>query len=55
MKGVSQKWGTAEAAVLAAIAGADQILVCHTYETQRAVIDALVDAVTEGRLSEATA
>ena len=34
MKGVAAQWGTAEAAVLAAIAGADQILVSHTYETQ---------------------
>jgi len=53
MKGVSATWGTAEAAVLAAIAGADMLLVCHTYETQKQVIDALVDAVTAGRLSEA--
>ncbi|HEY3331504.1 MAG TPA: beta-N-acetylhexosaminidase [Capsulimonadaceae bacterium] len=52
MKGVSSRWGTAEAAVLAAIAGADMLLVCHTYKTQRQVIDALVDAVTSGRLSE---
>ncbi len=52
MKGVSAKWGTAEAAVLAAIAGADLLLVCHAYKTQRQVIDALVDAVTSGRLTE---
>jgi beta-N-acetylhexosaminidase len=38
--------------VLAAIAGADLLLACHTYETQKQVIDALVDAVTAGRLSE---
>jgi beta-N-acetylhexosaminidase len=52
MKGVATDWGTAEAAVLAAIAGADLLLACHTYETQKQVIDALVDAVTAGRLSE---
>ena len=37
---------------MAAIAGADLLLVCHAYKTQRQVIDALVDAVTSGRLTE---
>ncbi|MDR3707893.1 MAG: beta-N-acetylhexosaminidase [Capsulimonadaceae bacterium] len=51
MKGLAS-WSPAEAAVRAVIAGADMLLVCHTYRTQRAIIDALVDAATSGRLSE---
>jgi beta-N-acetylhexosaminidase len=52
MKGVAAKWGSADAAVLAAIAGADMLLVCHTYETQKAIHEALLDAVRSGLLSE---
>lgn len=52
MKGVAAKWGSADAAVLAAIAGADMLLACHTYETQREIVDALVDAVRSGLLPE---
>jgi len=52
MKGVAAKWGPADAAVLAAIAGADMLLVCHTYETQRAIQRALFTAVREGLLPE---
>lgn len=51
MKGLAG-WGSAEAAVKAAIAGADMLLACNTYKTQREITDALVDAVTSGRLSE---
>lgn len=53
MKGVADGWGSAEAAVLAAVAGADVLLCCHTWETQREIRDALVNAVHSGRLSEA--
>ena len=53
MKGVAGGWGSPEAAVLAVLAGADILLCCHTWETQRAIRDALVAAVESGRISEA--
>lgn len=52
MKGVAVKWGSADAAVLAALAGADMLLACHTYQTQQAIQQALVDAVRSGLLPE---
>jgi beta-N-acetylhexosaminidase len=52
MKGVAAKWGSADAAVLAVIAGADMLLVCHTYETQKTIYAALLDAVRTGLLPE---
>jgi len=53
MKGVADGWGSAEAAVLAVLAGADLLLCCHTWETQREIRQALVQAVETRRLSEA--
>jgi len=53
MKGVADGWGAAEAAVLAAVAGADILLCCHAEETQREIRRALVGAIEIGRLSEA--
>ena len=52
MKGVARGWGTPEAGVLAVLAGADILLCCHTWETQRALRDALVAAVQSGRIPE---
>ncbi len=52
MKGVADGWGAAEAAVLAVAAGADVLLCCHEWETQRAIRDALAKAVKSGRLTE---
>ena len=52
MKGVAAKWGSADAAVLAAIAGADMLLACHTYEIQQEIRDALMEAVRSGLLPE---
>ena len=52
MRGVADGWGAAEAAVLAAVAGADILLCCHTWETQRAIRDALIDAVKSGRVTQ---
>lgn len=52
MRGVADGWGTPEAAVLAVLAGADILLCCHTWQTQREVRDALLHAVETGRLSE---
>lgn len=51
MKAVANGWGTARAAVLAAIAGADMLLVCHTLERQRETFHALREAVQTGELS----
>ena len=53
MKGVAEGWGAAEAAVLATQAGADLLLCCHTWETQRQIQRALVRAVETGRLPKA--
>lgn len=41
-----------EAAVRAVAAGADMLLVCHTYSKQQAVRDALLAAVQSGRITE---
>ncbi|MEO7720111.1 MAG: beta-N-acetylhexosaminidase [Capsulimonas sp.] len=53
MKGVAAKWGSAEASVLALEAGADILLCCHTLETQVAIRDAVIEAVRNGRITEA--
>jgi beta-N-acetylhexosaminidase len=53
MKGVAARWGAPEAAVLAVLAGADILLCCHQWETQRAIHMALVIALQTGRLTEA--
>ena len=50
MKAVSDTWGTPRAAVLAAIAGADMLLICHTLERQRATRDALLATAHSGEL-----
>jgi beta-N-acetylhexosaminidase len=52
MAGVSKKWGSAEAAVLAVLAGADILLACHTLSTQIEIRNALLSAVKSGRLPE---
>lgn len=52
MKAVADTWGTPKAAVMAAQAGADILLVCHTWETQKATFEALVTAVRSGELPE---
>jgi beta-N-acetylhexosaminidase len=53
MEGIAGRWGPEEAAVLALEAGADLLLVCHTWETQRGMVAAVRQAVRSGRLSEA--
>ena len=50
MKAVLDRWGTPRAAVLAAVAGADVLLACHTWERQKATHDALLRAVQTGEL-----
>ena len=53
MRGVAERWGAPEAAVLAVLAGADLLLCCHERDTQQAVHAALLAAVGSGRLAEA--
>ncbi len=50
MKAVADHWGTPRAAVLAAKAGADMLLVCHTWEQQKETFEALIAAVHNGEL-----
>jgi beta-N-acetylhexosaminidase len=52
MKAVADGWGVARAAVLAAKAGADILLICHTFERQKEAFDALKAAVETGELPE---
>lgn len=53
MKAVADRWGTARSAVLAAIAGADMLMVCHTLERQRETQAALLAAAHSGELPQA--
>lgn len=52
MKAISEHFGTEEGAVLAVEAGADLLLVSHTYDKQVAAVDAVIEAVQNGRLCE---
>ncbi|MEI6915647.1 MAG: glycoside hydrolase family 3 N-terminal domain-containing protein, partial [Armatimonadota bacterium] len=52
MKGVADRWGTPEAAVMAVKAGVDCPLICHTLSVQRETHKRLMDAVASGELSE---
>ncbi len=53
MKGITDNGTVAESAVLAIAAGCDLLLVCHTYDQQIAVLEALIHAVEQGDISEA--
>lgn len=50
MNAITQHYGAAESAVLAALAGEDVIFFSHTPEYQQAAYDALLDAAKSGRL-----
>lgn len=50
MQAITNHYGTGEAAVLAALAGVDLILVSHTRARQEASYNALLEAATSGRL-----
>lgn len=52
MHAISKQYGVAEGAVLAILAGADCVLVSHTYTEQEAAIRAVVEAVRSGRIPE---
>ncbi|WP_132060641.1 beta-N-acetylhexosaminidase [Halorussus amylolyticus] len=52
MNAIADTVGTPEGAVQAVEAGCDLVMVSHTPETQRAAIDAVVEAVESGRIAE---
>nr|WP_052486888.1 beta-N-acetylhexosaminidase [Paenibacillus sp. VKM B-2647] len=52
MHAISKHYGTVEASVMAIEAGADAVLISHTYELQVGAIEAITAAVRSGRLSE---
>ncbi|WNQ11998.1 beta-N-acetylhexosaminidase [Paenibacillus aurantius] len=52
MHAISKHYGTVEACVMAIEAGADAVLVSHSFELQTGAIDAIVEAVRSGRLTE---
>ncbi|WP_340013664.1 beta-N-acetylhexosaminidase [Paenibacillus sp. FSL K6-1318] len=52
MHAISKPYGVAEAAIRAVEAGADLILVSHTLQDQVAAVEAIIEAVRTGRISE---
>lgn len=52
MQAISDHYGTVQAAVMAVEAGADCILISHRHELQVGAIEAIVEAVESGRISE---
>ncbi|MFD2614123.1 beta-N-acetylhexosaminidase [Paenibacillus gansuensis] len=53
MKAISDHYGTVNAAVMAVEAGADLVLISHSFELQAGAAAALAEAVRSGRISEA--
>lgn len=53
MNAIAVHYGTVNAAVMAVEAGADTVLLSHRHDLQYAVVEALVNAVANGRISEA--
>lgn len=54
MKAIADHYGQGEAAVLAALAGEDMILISHSREAQHEAYDALLSAAQSGRLPMTT-
>jgi beta-N-acetylhexosaminidase len=52
MRAITDRWGLAEAAVMALEAGNDLLLVCSGAENVKAVNERIVEAVRSGRLTE---
>lgn len=52
MDGIRATYGTVEGAVLALQAGADNVMICHTYELQSAAIDRVCQAIESGEILE---
>ena len=50
MAAIADRTGVGEAAVRAISAGVDCVLVCHRIDRQRAVIEALAKAISDGTL-----
>ncbi|QXJ21617.1 glycoside hydrolase family 3 C-terminal domain-containing protein [Actinomadura graeca] len=53
MDAIAKNWGTREATVMAVNAGADVIMSTGEYSTHVDAVDALLDALRDGRLTEA--
>lgn len=51
MDGVRATYGTVEGALMSLQAGADNVMICHTYEVQAAAIDHVCSAVNSGEIS----
>ncbi|MCM3270375.1 beta-N-acetylhexosaminidase [Paenibacillus elgii] len=52
MQAIAAHYGTVEATVMAVEAGADIVLISHSRELQEGALDALLEAVRSGRISE---
>src|SRR5690625_1294079 len=52
MLAIDHNYSSGESAILAINAGIDLILISHTYEKQREAIDAVIQAVKDGEISE---
>ncbi|MFB0844055.1 beta-N-acetylhexosaminidase [Paenibacillus oleatilyticus] len=52
MQAIAAHYGTVQAAVMAVEAGADIVLISHSRELQEGALDALLEAVRSGRISE---
>jgi len=53
MNAIADQYGTPEGCVMALLAGADMVVVCHDADVQIASIRAVIQAVRQGRLPEA--
>ncbi|HEX9056363.1 MAG TPA: glycoside hydrolase family 3 N-terminal domain-containing protein [Ktedonobacterales bacterium] len=53
MKGISQRWGLPEAAILAVEAGDDLLIAAYNASASQAVLDGLKAAIASGRISTA--
>jgi len=52
MNAIAGHYGTVNAAVMAVAAGADVVMVSHTFARQTGAIDAICEAVRDGRIAE---
>jgi beta-N-acetylhexosaminidase len=52
MKAIADHYGTANGALLAVVAGANQVCISHTLEEQLKAVDLIEEAVKDGRISE---
>ena len=52
MKAIADSFGTVEGSVMAVEAGIDIVLVSHTLDKQKAAIEAVTEAVKQGRITE---